>query len=169
MAVREGDLFALREALYFFRDIVRGAHIAPGADHLNTSLTTTTGELRQPGKVFRWLLEIVGTGKARWAFTPGAANIFADWASRNPVKRDLIIPVEKSEAGLDFPTTLKQAFLAAVAAQGVSMHIDTRAEEPKSASDAAAEVGPTQEPRVRRFRHGENLTGELVTEARSCL
>ena len=89
--VWEGELFALREALHFFKDLVQGTHIVLGTDHLNNCMTSTTGEMRQPAKVFRWLLEIVAAGKMRCAFSPGAANTFADWASRNPAERDLIL------------------------------------------------------------------------------
>ena len=124
--VWEGELFALREALHFFKDIILGAHVVLGTDHLNNCMTSTTGEMRQPAKVFRWLLEIVAAGKIRWAFTPGAANTFADWASRNPAERDLIIPVEEQEVDPTVPATLKEAFLAASASQGVQLRIVLR-------------------------------------------
>ena len=54
--------------------------------------------MRQTAKVFRWLLEIVAAGRVKWAVTPGAANTFVDWASRNPAERGLIIPVEEPDA-----------------------------------------------------------------------
>ncbi len=88
-------MFALREALHFFEDLVQGAHIVLGTDHRNDVMTSTTGEMRQPAKVLRWLWEIDAAGRIRWTFTPGAANTFADWAARLPAERDLIIPVEE--------------------------------------------------------------------------
>ena len=81
-------------------------------------MTSTTGTMRQPEKVFLWLLEIIGVGKIRWAVTPGAANTFADWASRNPAERDVIIPVEEPEEDPCVPQTLREAFCAASAAHG---------------------------------------------------
>ena len=67
-------------------------------------LPQTTSEMRQPEKVFRWLLEIIGAGKVRWAFTPGAANTFADWASRNPAdERDTLTAIDEADDPLTVP------------------------------------------------------------------
>ena len=106
-------LFALREALQHSRDAVQEAHIVIGTDHLNNILASTTGELRQPRKTLRWLMEIGGMGRIWWAFTPGAANVFADWVSCNPGDRDLIIPVTDEEVDPSLPSNLRDAFIAA--------------------------------------------------------
>ena len=161
--VWEGELFAIREALQFFRDIVQGAHIVIGTDHLNNVLTTTTGELRQPQKILRWLLEIIGMGKIKWAFTPGAANVFADWASRNPAERDLIIPVEELELDPTVPHTLRDAFLAASASQGVPLGVARRAGPAPTQVSGSGDLAAC----IRRFRVGETPTGELVDHAAS--
>ena len=52
-----------------------------GTDHLNDVMTSTAGTMRQPEKLLRWLLEIAGAVRVRWAF--------ANWASRNRAERDL--------------------------------------------------------------------------------
>ena len=62
-------------------------------------------------------------GRISWAFTPGAANVFADWASRNPAQRDLIIPVDEDEEQLYEPKSLMEAFVAAAASQGVPVRM----------------------------------------------
>ena len=65
-------------------------------------------------------------GRIRWAFTPGAANAFADWASRNPGDRDLIIPTTDEQVDPSLPTNLCDAFIAASAAQGVPLRVVCR-------------------------------------------
>jgi hypothetical protein len=93
-------------------------------DHLNNVMVETTTELRQPGKILRWLLEIMGMGKLRWAFTPGVANVFADWASRNPRDRDQLIDVEGEDVDTSgLPKTLMEAYHIAAASQGVLLKI----------------------------------------------
>ena len=139
--VWEGELFAIREALYFFKGLVQGYHIVLGPDHLNNVMNSTTGTMRQPEKVFRWLLEIVGVGKIRWAFTPGAANTFADWASRNPAERDLIIPVEEPEEDPGVPQTLQAAFCAASAAQARTSPRKRKSGSSQRRSTSAAYIG----------------------------
>ena len=62
-------------------------------------------------------------GRIRWAFTSSAANVFADWACRNPGDRDLIIPTTDEGVHPSLPSNLRDAFIAASAAQGVPLHV----------------------------------------------
>ena len=158
-------MFALREALHHFRDVVQGAHIVIGTDHLDNILVSTTGELRQPQKILRWLMEIGGMGRIRWAFTPGAANVFADWASRNPGDRDLIIPTTDEEVDPSLPSNLRDAFIAASAAQGLPLHVVL----PVAPTDAPVEHEPTPVTQRRVLTQGANPGGEGAVLAKKVM
>ena len=106
--VWEGELYAVRESMYHFRSIISGFVVVVGTDRLNSFLVSSVTELRQPAKVLRWLQEIEGMARVKWAFTPGTANLFADFASRHPPDRDQL--EEKLVEQDDLPQTLQDAF-----------------------------------------------------------
>ena len=113
----EGELYSVREGLRHFRGIVAGCRVVIGTDRLNNLLVNSSAELRQPNKILRWLMEMEGLCLCKWAFTPGAANQFADMASRNPSDRDEVMGnlVARSE----LPQTLQEAFIQVVGWFGI--------------------------------------------------
>ena len=81
----------------------------PGA--LKNLTLNQASELRQPGKILRWLQDIQGRILARWSFGPGAANYAGDGPSRDVPEREQL----RDETGGELkksalPSTLKEAF-----------------------------------------------------------
>ena len=90
---------------------------------MDNILVSTSGELRQPAKILRWLMEIGQVGRIHWAFTPGAANVFADLMSRlTPEHRKVQGEVE---VGAGLPKTLEEAFRMVLSNPDVSISTST--------------------------------------------
>ena len=120
----EGELYSIREGLCHNRDIVAGCHVVIGTDHVNNIIINIPFELRQPAKMLRWLMENASLCFAHWAFTPGAAHIFADAMSRVFLPERENLAAEKI-AGASLPKNLKEAFEQLFSNPGSTMSVFT--------------------------------------------
>lgn len=126
-SVWEGELYSAREGLHHLRDIVALMHVMIGTDHLNNLIIHSEQEFRQPGKILNWIQEIEALVIAHWAFTPGAANVFADYFSRNPPDREEAETIAADKVGL--PRSLVEAFAQVISREGSTSRIAVKADK----------------------------------------